>query len=109
MLPRLHADDRIKGILAVDQLIVGLLGIKEGVRDDARLLKKLDRPVDGGLGDAVSPGSHLPKEGVNLKESIEFQDCIKNVSAFRRVLEIPGSEESPKDTAEGREDLNVID
>ena len=48
-----HADHVVSGFEPVDQPVVGLLGIKECLRNDSSFNQKADRSIDRGLGDPV--------------------------------------------------------
>lgn len=48
-----HADHVITWLEAVDESVVCLLGIEEGLSDDSRFDEQADGAIDGGLRDSV--------------------------------------------------------
>src|SRR5437016_660674 len=51
-LAGIEADEQVIRSAAVDELIVGVVFVKEDALDDAGILEQADGAVDGGLGDA---------------------------------------------------------
>jgi len=64
----LDADHVVARGLAVDELVVRLLGVEERLGDDPRLLQELDRAVGRGLGDAVVALPHLEHQLLDLED-----------------------------------------
>lgn len=100
MLAGLHAHDVVSRLLAVDKLVVGLLGVEKGLRDDACVLQELDGPVERSFGDAVAVLPHFEHQFFNFKDAVSLNDGVKDVSPFRGVLEILGFEKTPEHRTE---------
>lgn len=108
VLAGLHADKRVGGRAAVDQLVVRLLGINEGWRDDASFLQQAKRAIHRGFRHVVRrPGTQLAQQAFGFEQTVGGDDGIEHVGSLLGIAEIPLLQEATKDRAQRRENLDM--
>ena len=86
-LARPHADHLVLRLATVDEPVVRLLRVKEGLGDDPCLGKQDDGSIDGRLGDTMRASGHLEKDLLDLEDLVSVDDRIEDRCAFWGVLE----------------------
>lgn len=84
----LHADHRITRHLAVDELVVTLLGVKEHLLNDACVEQQSNGAVDRGLRHLMCLTLEIEQQFFCFETSITSDDRFKDIRAFLRVLQV---------------------
>ena len=95
-----HADHVVSWLKAVDEPVVSLLGIEEGLRDDPGFDQQADRAIDRRLGHSVVRSSHVEQQFLDFEDVVTVDDRIEDLSTFRGVFQTFGLEISSKHRAD---------
>ena len=91
-----HADHLVLRLSAVDQPVVGLLGVEKRLSDYSRLGKQDDRSIDCRFGDPGCTAGHLEQDLLNLEYFVTVNDRVENGRSFRSVFQASRFEKATK-------------